>query len=109
MGILGHIVASGQHVCMMSDTCVAKEQLSPVGHTAAKMSTAPANQLIFFFVVLGFMNRIFFFVLGFMDTLAEWSRRRPAKPMGSPRDCGHAPFRSWVQSRPIVFFCSCAT
>ena len=60
MGILGHIVASGQHVCMMSDTCVAKEQLSPVGHTAAKMSTAPANQLFFFFVVLGFMNRIFF-------------------------------------------------
>ena len=49
VGILGHIAASGQHVCTMSDTCVAKEQLSPVGHTAAKMSTAPANQLIFFF------------------------------------------------------------
>ena len=36
----------------------------------------------------------FFLVLGFMDTLAEWSRRRPAKPMGSPRVGSNVDFKS---------------
>ena len=36
----------------------------------------------------------FFLVLGFMDTLAEWSRCRPAKPMGSPRVGSNVDFKS---------------